>query len=363
VDYPVAGRFKFFPSSPDGRPCRPTILVRITASDGSTGWGQSVPSPRWSYETPESVRSTIDRHLGPALTGLDPFDMASIQRVLDREIAPSFSTGQPICKAGLDLALFDLTGRARGETAGQRWSRAGAETVPLSWTLNPATLDDAAADIATAHARGYRHFNVKIAPAPKFDLDLCRLIRELAPAATLWADANGGYDTDTALAVAPKLAELGVAFLEQPVRANCLSGFAALKRQGALPVIMDEGVVSVDDLREFHQLNLLDGVAVKVARCGGLTTAKAMVDYLQANSLIFLGSGLTDPDLSLAASLLLFGAHGLDQAAALNGPQFLRDSVLCEPLEVRDGCLTIPRGPGLGVAVDERRLQEMAAEE
>src|ERR1044071_9256168 len=70
--YPVTGRFKFLASSGGERPTRDTVMVKICDDAGSIGWGQSVPSPTWSYETLETVRTTIDHYLGPALIGLDP---------------------------------------------------------------------------------------------------------------------------------------------------------------------------------------------------------------------------------------------------------------------------------------------------
>ena len=358
IVYPVQGRFKFF-ERPNGQPMgRAAVVVKITAEDGTVGWGQGVPSERWSYETPETVYSTICRYLAPEIIGKDVFDEAGIANAMNQAIAPSFSTGQPICKAAVELALFDLTGKLLGQSAAQRWGRTGASHVTLSWTLNPRQLKDTAGLIEEAHGRGYRHFNVKISPDPTFDLELCRLIRQLAPEAVLWADANGGYDTDTALTVAPRLADLGVSFFEQPVAANRLSGFAALKRQGALPIIMDEGIVSATELEEFFALGLMDGVAIKVVRCGGLGEARRHVEFLKDHQMIFLGSGLTDPDLSLAASLALFGVYELPYPAALNGPQFLTTSILRRPFQTTDGTLAVPTGPGLGVEVDEAKILE-----
>ena len=89
------------------------------------------------------------------------------------------------------------------------------------------------------------------------------------------ADANGGYDEATALAVAPRLADLGVPCRATPARQPAHRLPQAQERQGALPIIMDEGVVSSVELAEFHQLGLLDGVAMKPARCGGLADACA----------------------------------------------------------------------------------------
>lgn len=363
VVYPVVGRFKFL-ETPDGKPGgRASVLVKITAEGGAVGWGQSVPIPRWSYETLETVTTTVRKYLAPVLVGRDAFDGDAIQAEMDHAIAPSFSTGQPIAKAGIDLALFDLTGRIEGRSAADRWGREGAgrRKIELSWTLNPKTLDDVERLVAEGKARGYRHFNVKVAPDPVFDLALCRMVKKLVPEGFLWADANGGYDLDTALAVAPKLADAGVAVLEQPLPSNRLSGYRKLVRQKALPILMDEGIVSSVELQEFIELGLLDGVAMKPARCGGLTEARRQVWILRSRGLRFLGSGLTDPDLALAAALLLYGAYDLQYPAALNGPQFLGASLLKRPFVVEDGALAVPDGPGLGVEIDESRIPELLA--
>ena len=175
ISYPVVGRFKFL-EGPAGRPAgRAAAVVKITADNGAVGWGQSVPSPRWSYETLETVHSTLTRHLTPELLGHDPFDLDGIHAAMNRVIAPSFSTGQPICKAGVDLALFDLTGKLLQRSAAQKWNRKSRDRLTLSWTLDPRSPDEVEPLIAQGQARGYRHFNVKVAPDPKFDLELCGL--------------------------------------------------------------------------------------------------------------------------------------------------------------------------------------------
>ena len=356
VIYPVTGHFRFFP-----KPQRPAVFVKVTAEDGSAGWGQSVPTHTWSYETPESVASALREYLAPALIGCDPFDIAGAHQAMNRAIAPSFSTGMPIAKAGLDLALHDLAGRLAGRSVSTGWGRKGCERITLSWTLNPRNLDEAGALVDEGLRRGYRHFNIKVAPDPKFDVALARLVRRQVPDCFLWADANGGYDTPTALAVAPKLADAGVNVFEQPVAANRLSGFRELKRQGALPVLMDEGVVSSVELMEFIKLGLLDGVAMKPARTAGLWDARRQVEILRDAGLMVLGSGLTDPDVSLAASLVLYGAYDVSYPAALNGPQFLTGGFLKRPFRLEEGTLAVPAGPGLGVEVDEESVRKGAA--
>jgi L-alanine-DL-glutamate epimerase-like enolase superfamily enzyme len=355
VRYPVDGFFKFFT-----RPERPAVLVKLTCEDGAAGWGQSVPLPTWSYETLESVAGTLRNYLAPVLIGRNPTDLAAAHAAMDKAIAPAYSTGMPIAKAGLDLALHDVAGKLAGKSLPQLWGRKPLPRIALSWTVNVKALDEIEPLVERGRQRGYRHFNIKVGPDPAFDVPLAKAVRRLAPGSFLWADANGSYDTETALAAAPRLRDAGVDVLEQPVPPNRLSGLAALKKQGALPIILDEGVVSLVDLEEFHKLGLLDGVAMKPARTAGLFDARRQVEYLQRNRLMFLGSGLTDPDVSLAASLALYGAYALSYPAALNGPQFLSGSFLKRPFQVQGGALDVPTGPGLGVEVDEQKVREAA---
>lgn len=355
VIYPVTGYFKFFP-----KPERPAVFVKITCDDGTAGWGQAVPTHTWSYETPESVTTALRGYLGPAVVGRNPLDLAGAHGAMNKAIAASFSTGMPIAKAGIDLALHDIAGKLAGKNVAALWGRKALERVTLSWTVNVRTLDEAGKLMEDGRRLGYRHFNIKVAPDPVFDVALAKAVRAFAKDGFLWADANGGYDTDAALTAAPKLREAGVNVLEQPVAPNRLSGLAALKKQGALPVILDEGVVSVTDLEEFHKLGLLDGVAMKPARTAGLWDARRQVEFLERNRMWFLGSGLTDPDVSLAASLVLYGAYGLRYPAALNGLQFLAGSFLKTPFRLEDGALRVPTGPGLGVEVDEEKVRRAA---
>jgi len=358
VAYPTAGRFKFLegPSIPNGRPA---VLVKITADNGSIGWGESVPIPTWTYETIEAVISAITIYWAPQLVGESIYDLNTIHAKMTRQIKPGFSTGMPLARAGIDIALHDLIGKSLDITLPQFWGRAPNNSLDLSWTLNPTKLDQVGQLIENGREQGFQHFNVKVGPDLQFDRELCRLVRELAPDCFLWADANGGYDLTTALKAAPILADLGVDVLEAPIPPNQISGYQRLKQQGALPILMDEGLVSSTELFEFIRLDMLDGIAMKPARCGGLTTAKRQIELALDAGLMIVGSGLTDPDISLAATLALYGAYNIQYPCALNGPQFLTYSVLDQPFQPCHGQLALPPGPGLGIEVVDTLVESI----
>lgn len=353
--YPMAGYFKFF-SGARGAKGRAAIAVKVTAGDGTVGWGQSVPIAKWSDETLETALIAMRDYFAPALVGRDPADIDGAHAAMDGAIAPGFTTGMPLARAGIDIALHDIAGKLAGKSVAALWGRDATAPITLSWTVNVKTLDEVAPLIEEGRARGYRHFNIKVAPDPKFDAALAKEVRRLAPDTFLWADANGGYDPVAALDAAPRLADAGTDVLEAPLRPNRISAYQALKKQGALPILMDEGVISPTEVEEFHRLGMADGFAMKPARCGGLQSNRRQIEYCLAHDLLWLGSGLTDPDISLAASLALYSAFGLRKPAALNGPQFLTTHVLRTPLRIENGLAHPPDGPGLGIEVDEAKV-------
>jgi muconate cycloisomerase len=356
--YPMTGYFKFF-TGPHGSAGRAAVIVKITADNGTVGWGQSVPIAKWSYETLETATIILCEYFALVLIGHDPTDIQGAHGKMDRALAPGFSTGMPISRAGIDLALHDLAGKLSGKSLAQMWGEPKGGPITLSWTVNVTNLDDIQSVMDEGKKRGYSHFNIKIAPDPEFDVALAKEVRKLSPESFLWADANGGYDVETALKAAPGLADAGVDVLEAPLRPNRISGYQALKKQGALPILMDEGVVAPADLEEFNKLGMLDGVAMKPSKCGGLLSNKQQIEFCQKHGLMWLGSGLTDPDISMAATLGLYGAFGLKKPAALNGPQFLTADVLKKPLRIEKGLAHIPDEPGLGIEVDEDKVVEL----
>jgi len=346
LDYALVGDFKFFKS---GR--RPSLLVRLTDADGVQGCGQSVPVEAWSYETAESVESTLEHYLAPAVLGADPADLAEVHARMERAIRPSFSIGQPLAKAAVDLACYDLWGKQTGRRVCDILGGRICEEIKLSWTVNAASLEAARAQLEQGHAAGYDSFNVKIGPpqTPEYDRQLVRAVRDFAPRGFHWADANTGYGLADALRMARELAEAGFRALESPLPPNRIRDYQALKQQGALPILMDEGIVSPVEAEEFAALGMMDGIAMKVARCGGLWHAAGIVDMLRERGLELFGSGLTDPDLSLAASIHLFAAAGLSRPAALNGPQFLDGRGVTDArLRSVGDHLKVPTAPGLG---------------
>ena len=362
-DYALVGDFKFFKSG-----LRPTVLVRLTDADGRQGYGQAVPVETWTYETVESVDSTLRLYLAHAVLGVDPSDLAAVHVRMESAIRPSFSVGQPLAKAAIDLACYDLWGRQTGKPAHALLGGSGAgpnapsPEIRLSWTINTTSLDQAGRLLEQGRSLGYDSFNIKLGPpqSAAFDLDLVRLVTQFSPQGFHWCDANTSYDIETALAQAPRLADLGLRALESPLPPNRIRDYQSLRQQGALPILMDEGIVSPVEAEEFAALGMLDGIAMKVARCGGLWHASRIVEGMRRDGLKLFASGLTDPELALAASVHLFAWAGLKHPAALNGPQYLADRGTTDNgFRASGDRVRVPTRPGLGVTPDAAAIQTL----
>src|SRR3954471_12698257 len=150
LDYALVGEFKFFKGG-----ARPSLLVRLTDEDGVQGWGQAVPVETWTYETAESVESTLRAHLAPALVGAEPRDLAEVHGRMERAIRPSFSVGQPLAKSAMDLACHDLWGKQVGKSISALMGGAGKTEIKLSWTINTPSLDKAQKLLEEGRAAGY----------------------------------------------------------------------------------------------------------------------------------------------------------------------------------------------------------------
>lgn len=335
------------------------VLVKVTA-DGVAGWGEATPIPAWTYETAESIVTTVDRYLAPAILGRPAWDLDGVTAAFDRAVNRGFTIGAPLAKCAVDVALHDLLGRALGVSVGVLWGQRRRDTIELGWIVSGQTAAEVADAVAEGHALGYRAFKVKVGlHAETEDAAVVRAVREAAPDAALWVDANQAYTVDAALRMARRLADLDVTAFEQPLPANDVAGLRRLREASPVPVALDECLRHPSDLATFVKLDAVDVAIAKVQRSGGLTLSRRLCALAEDAGVRLMGSGLTDSDLGLAASLHLFAAYGIDTPVDLNGRQFLTSSYATgATVEVRDGVARVPTGPGLGVDVDESVVRE-----
>ncbi len=345
----------------------PFVLVKLTDNAGEIGWGEGRPMPQWSYETAESVTTTIRHYLAPAVLGLEITDRWGLHRRMHSVIGRGPSTGFPIAKAAVDMALHDLCARSadlplRNYLGGS----VDRNTVTLSYTLTAHEVEAVRREILDARERGFRHFNFKVAVTPETDIALAKAIRQAAgPDAFVWADANQGFQPHEALMVARSFADVGINVLEQPFPADQLQLLRRLRNQCPVPLAVDEASVSPADFFHYAAEGLVDYLVVKVTRSGGLWPSLQQIAIALSAGLPILVSGLTDSFLTKLAVCQLAVAFGHHGPAALNGSQFLDESALYpgKPEIEFDGAVHLGEQTGIGIHPDQQAVEQFLAKD
>jgi muconate cycloisomerase len=336
---------------------RTVVLVKLTADDGQSGWGEASPVVNWSPETVASVVGALRDHFLPAVQGLAVADLDGLHRAMNAAVAPLWGLSLPIARAGIDIAAHDLLARTLDVPL---WTVLGShrsDRVQLSWTVTGDTEEKVEASIREGQERGYQSANVKLGGTPAWDVELCRLVRRLLPDGYLWGDANGGFPVHEGPTRALALEDAGLDLLEQPFAPDRAGAGAALLPRLHVPLALDEPVTGPAVLYELLAGRCLSALTLKVTRTGGLLPSRRCADIAEAAGLLLVSSGLTDAGVGFAANVQLAAAYGVSRPCALNGPQFLGDDILATPLPQEGDIVRVPDRPGLGVEVDETKVR------
>ena len=351
----LAGGVAATPGSPS-----PRVLVKVTIDDGVAGWGEATPTPRWTYETAETIVSTLKKYLAPAVIGLEAWDLDGVHCAMERAINPGVTMGSPLAKSALDVALHDALARRRGIPLCELLGRRRRTAFDLTWmitTLNPSDAERLAKEGLDA---GYTCFECKIGMHGEAgDLELVRRTRAAVGERTLQVDANRGYRVDAAIRQAKCFEALGIALFEQPLNGLNLSGYRRLVDATTTPIGIDETLRSLGDLLEYIRHDAVHVAVAKVQRNGGFWYSRQLCEIAEAAGLGLSLSGLTETDLGLAAGMHLAAAFDVNPLQ-LNGPQFIDTTFLAERVWKGGGRVTLPSGPGLGVEVDEAYVRKHA---
>lgn len=335
------------------------VLVKMTADDGTVGWGEAGPSRRWSAETVHSCFTSIKHVLAPVLVGRDPLDIAGLHEAMNGELAPGLDPGQPIAKAALDMAAHDLACTKLGINL-QSWLGAkGADRIRLSYLVSAPAIADLEKSVQAGLKEGYRAFKVKVGHEPAHDVERVRKVLELAKGCIVWADANQGYTLEQALRAARGFDALGIELFEQPIPMSDFYGMKRLIAATGLTIALDEAAMGLPLVIDLIRRDAVEALVVKVNKTGGIHYARQLCDLARNAGLMLIGSGLMDAPLGFAASVQLFAAYGIDYPCDLNGPQHIASDYLAEPLPMDGRDALVPQRAGLGVQMDEDKVAEL----
>ncbi len=308
-----------------------TVWVRLIDDDGVEGWGEAAPSEFYG-ETADTVMAALEAYRG-ALPK-DPFDLEGAERTwLD------LLGGNGSARAALSSALHDLMAKRLGVPLYQVWGLNPAEAPLSTYTIGMDTAERIRQKVAEAEQ--YPVLKVKL--GSDRDREILQAIRG-ASDKEIRVDANCAWTVKQAVAMLPVLEEFGVTVLEQPLAADDIDGFAQLTSISTIPIIADESCVTSHDIPRL--VGAVDGINIKLAKCGGLREALRMIAIARAHHMMVMVGCMVESSLAITAAAHftpLVDMVDLDGAALLANDPF-------RGATIDNGQVELPSGPGLGVS-------------
>jgi L-alanine-DL-glutamate epimerase-like enolase superfamily enzyme len=334
----------------------PYVLVRVHTDEGLVGLGEATVAPRWTGETSRSCVAAIEELIGPALTGKDPSRITALRAVMDRELKLN-----PFTKAAVEMALWDLAGKAAGKPVYDLLGGKVRDAVPIKMVVGGFEVERARALAEQFLAWGVRCLKVKVGLDPDGDVARVAAVRRLAgPGVPIGVDANCGWDQTTARRTLRRLAEHDLLFAEQPIAPGNPAALAALREQG-IPVMADESVFTLSDAWQLAVHQAADIFSVYPGKHGGIAGTVEVAHVAKAAGLACaIGSNL---ELGVGTAAMLHVAAALPGIASevypadAIGPLYHESDLLTRPLDLGPVAAKVPTGPGLGVELDEEQVR------
>lgn len=329
---------------------RQCVLVALEGG-GLVGWGECPATswPGYSYETAGTAWEVLAEHFVPAVLGRE------LETIDDLLTALNPFRGHPMARAGLEMALWDLIGRARGESL-QRMLGGRGDRVEVGISLGiQDELAELQARVEAAVAAGYSRMKLKIEPG--HDVDVIEFIRSVFPNLPLQVDANAAYSRSDADRLRA-LDDFGLLMIEQPLAETDWIGHRELQAGLRTPICLDESVHSAADAGLALELDACRVINIKSARVGGLSEAVKIHDLCRQADIPVWCGGLLETGIGRAANLALASLPGFRFPGDISATDRYYRQDIAEPrFELQDGTLPVPQAAGIGVEVNLEVLQ------
>jgi len=326
------------------------VLVRIETDAGLIGWGEAASAPVMTGDTLESLVAAV-HYLSPALIGRDAGDIAAAHAAMDGRMY-----GNHGAKAALDIALFDLAGKAAGKPVHALLGDKQRSRMPLLGVVGGGDYDGDLQDAAKKKAEGFVAYKIKVGiDTPERDAARTRAIcAALGDGLLISADANQGFTTEEALTYVGAVEGCGLGFFEQPLAAHDLAGMAEVAAATSIAIGADEGIHALDDIRRHAERKAARGVSLKAIKLGGvraLTEAGRLCGELGLQVNISCKTG--ESSIACAAALHVASViPNIGWGLTLTHIGLGAD-VTAHPIATSRGHAESLERPGLGVYVDE----------
>lgn len=348
------------------------VIVKLKTDEGLVGLGEAPVLKDWGGdhmkyygETPKTTVHIINDILAPALEGKDPSQIAALHSLMDQAIK-----GYPYCKAAIDMALYDVVGKGLKIPAYQLLGGRYRERVTIAHSIGLMEIDKAVEEALQVKDEGIKAIKLKGGQEPKRDVELVRRIRKaIGTEIQVAVDANQGYPAPkVAVQVIKAMEEYGIRYMEQPVEG--IDAMAQVARRVATPIMADESAWTPQDVLEIVRKRAAEIISLYTTKPGGLFKAKKVAAVAEAGGLQCNVNGSVETGVGNAANLHLAASTAvasLPCVVPVSTPKgkgkkgiagiYYQDDVIAEPFEYSDGDIVVSSKPGLGVELDEEKLE------
>ncbi len=345
-----------------------SIFLKCTTNHGAVGFGECLPRVYVTGEDRDSAYGLLRDRILPHLVGMEFASYADVRAFLDNcdgkapgdWVAPEVPQSSAWC--AVDLALLDSFGRAFGQSVFPPEANDRLAGLRYSGVL---TYESGAGSLSKScllfRLYGLRHVKVKV--GRQRDLAVLKVARTLlGRRADIRVDANMAWNAEYAAKVMPEMSGLGVRCFEQPLAVEAMEDMAHLVRQTGLMVMADESLSDGGSLERLIEKKACNAVNVRISKCGGLSASlRRCRRAREAGLAIQVGCQVGETSLLSAAQLALCSqAEGIVYLEGCFGRHLLRQDVGQPVLQFGFAGRPprVPRGPGLGIDVNEDRLRQ-----
>lgn len=328
------------------------VIVVVTLTDGTRGIADAPPRPTIYGETQQSITTIIRDHFAPKLKDMDAFDNTAIWSVFDA------IAWNPSAKSAIDMALHDARAKALGISCAQLLGGT-VKALPVNRRLMLGSKKEMLAEAEHVMKRyGFKAWKVKCGMDRKRDLDLLRALRKLVgDDHEITIDCNQGYSAQVLLEQAPYFEELGIALIEEPIPARDGAGKRFCAERMRVPISGDDSCMTPDDV--LHELKL-GGIRALVIKCArtGYTQSQQILALAKSHYIPAHNGTQADMQIGCVAAAHFACTYATPHAHEFSSFIDARDHVADQDLVIKDGRLMLPEGPGIGLALDPRKLKK-----
>jgi L-Ala-D/L-Glu epimerase len=326
------------------------VLVEVVTDEGLVGLGEGSPVPAYGDETQGTILHAIRDNLADVLIGRDPFEAEALAHDMDKRLH-----GHHFAKAAIDLALYDLRGKALGVPVYQLLGGKYREQVDLIWGVGLNDTETRVREAIEAVEAGYDIIKMKISGKPALDIEQVGAVRAaVGPSVHIRLDANQGYRSGDCLPTFRKLESFGLDYIEQPLPRWDIAGQAMLVDALDTPIMGDESCYSPEDIITLIRNKAVGIVNIKIMK-SGLARSQKIAAIAEAAGLPCMVGSMVEMGVGTAAGVhFVIATPAVTYACELIGSAYLVDDI-CEgnPYSVvpPTHAWSAPTGAGLGVTL------------